>query len=80
VALSLRRPAPQVLEFKPLTFDRWPVMNARFMPDGQTIVFSATPRATTPNLYLISPDAEGPRELGVAGAQLLAVCRMASWR
>ncbi len=48
-------------------------MNARFMPDGQTIVFSATPTATTPNLYLISPDAEGPRELGLADAQLLAV-------
>ena len=73
VALSLRRPAAKVLEFQPLTFDRWPVMNARFMPDGQTIVFSATPAATTPNLYLISPDAEGPRELGVADAQLLAI-------
>ena len=73
VALSLRRPATKVLEFQPLTFDRWPIMNARFMPDGQTIVFSATPKATTPNLYLISPDAEAPRELGVADAQLLAV-------
>jgi serine/threonine protein kinase/dipeptidyl aminopeptidase/acylaminoacyl peptidase len=72
-ALSLRRPPQQPLEFQPLTFDRWPVMNARFMPDGQTIVFSATPTATTPNLYLISPDAESPRELGVADAQLLAV-------
>jgi Tol biopolymer transport system component len=72
-ALSLRRPAPKVLEFQPLTFDRWPVMNARFMPDGQTVVFSATPAATTPNLYLISPDAEGPRELGITDAQLLAV-------
>ena len=73
LALSLRRPAAKLLEFQPLTFDRWPVMNARFMPDGQTIVFSATPKATTPNLYLISPDAEGPRELGLADAQLLAV-------
>jgi Tol biopolymer transport system component len=72
-ALSLRRPAARPLEFDPLTFDRWPVMNARFMPDGQTIVFSATPTATTPNLYSISPDAEGPRELGVSDAHLLAV-------
>jgi Tol biopolymer transport system component len=72
-AIGLRRQAIQPLEFRPVTFDRWPVMNARFMPDGQTIVFSATPKATTPNLYLISPDAEAPRELGVADAQLLAV-------
>jgi eukaryotic-like serine/threonine-protein kinase len=72
LGLSLRTPVPQVLDFQPLTFDRWPVMNARFMPDGQTVVFSATPHGTTPELFAISAGTEGPRDLGVP-AHLLSV-------
>jgi Tol biopolymer transport system component len=70
-----RRPAPavQVPEFQPRTFDRLPVTAARFMPDGQTIVYSAAPRGYAPHLYVLSPNVEGPQPLGVTDAQLLSV-------
>jgi Tol biopolymer transport system component len=57
------------------TFDRLPVMNARFMPDGQTIVYSAAGRGYVPGLYVISPTAEAPQRLDVPDAHLLAVSR-----
>src|SRR5712692_4483134 len=48
-------------------------MNARFMPDGQTIVYSAALHGFTPDLFVIRPDSEAPQPLGVSKAQLLSV-------
>jgi Tol biopolymer transport system component len=56
------------------TFDRKTITNARFMPDGQTIVYSAAPRVGgTPELFVIRPDSEAPQPLAVSRVQLLAV-------
>ena len=44
-AVAMRQAAPArsgVVSFEARTFDRLPITNARFMPDGQTIVYSAT--------------------------------------
>jgi hypothetical protein len=68
-----RAPAIDVAGFKARTFERLPITNARFMPDGQTIVYSAAPRGFAPELFLISPNAEAPQALGVTNAQLLSV-------
>ena len=57
------------------TFDRLPVMNARFMPDGQTIVYSAAARGYVPGLYVISPTAEAPQRLDLPAAHVLAISR-----
>ncbi len=62
-----------VREFRPRTFDQQPITNARFMPDGQTIIYSATPQGYVPDLFVINPGAEAPRPLGVSKAQLLSV-------
>ena len=73
---AARRPVaiqPDAVTFQPKTFDRLPVTNARFMPDGQTIIYSAAPRGYNPDLFVISPTAEAPQPLGVSNAQLLAV-------
>jgi Tol biopolymer transport system component len=43
------------------------------MPDGQTIVYSAARRGYAPDLFVISPNAEAPRALGVSNAHLLSV-------
>ena len=69
------RPAPPaaVAGFRAVTFDRWPVTGARFMPDGQTIVYSAAPRGLAPELFVLSPNVEGPQPLGIPNAQLLSV-------
>jgi Tol biopolymer transport system component len=61
------------VSFDVKTFDRLPITSARFMPDGETIVYSAAPRGYTPDLYVINPNAEAPQPLGVPGAQLLSI-------
>jgi dipeptidyl aminopeptidase/acylaminoacyl peptidase len=68
------RPAAEVT-YEAKTFDRLPVMNARFMPDGQTIVYSAAARGYVPEIYVISPTAEAPQRLDVPGGHVLAVSR-----
>ncbi len=77
-ALAMRQSAPApagVVSFDARTFNRLPITNARFMPDGKTIVYSATPSGSTPQLFVISPTAEAPQPLGVANAHLLAVSK-----
>jgi dipeptidyl aminopeptidase/acylaminoacyl peptidase len=69
------KPEPAALTYEAKTFDRLPVMNARFMPDGQTIVYSAASRGHEPSLYLIGPSAEAPQRLDVPDAHLLSVSR-----
>ncbi|MCU0256801.1 MAG: serine/threonine protein kinase, partial [Vicinamibacterales bacterium] len=73
-ALSARwlTPVLTTATFRALTFDRLPVTGARFMPDGQTIVYSAAPHAYVPELFMLSPNVEGPRALGVTAAHLLS--------
>lgn len=73
-ALALPAAAPGV-SYEAKTFDRLPVMNARFMPDGQTIVYSAASRGYAPALHVISPTAEAPQRLDLADAHLLSVSR-----
>ena len=65
-------PAPLVA-FEAKTFDRLPIMNARFMPDGQTIVYSAALRGYAPELFVLSPTAEAAQRLDVPDAHLLSV-------
>ena len=70
-----RAPAAPPVTYEAKTFDRLPVMNARFMPDGQTIVYSSAGRGFAPSLHVISPSAEAPQDLGVPDAHLLSVSR-----
>jgi Tol biopolymer transport system component len=72
--MSQLAPAPTGgVTFEAMTFDRLPVTNARFMPDGQTIVYSATPQGYTPDLFILSPSSEAPRPLGISNAHLLSI-------
>jgi eukaryotic-like serine/threonine-protein kinase len=68
-------PERPLLGYEARTFDHLPVMNARFMPDGQTIVYSAASRGHVPSLYMIGPSAEAPQRLDVSDAHLLSVSR-----
>jgi Tol biopolymer transport system component len=71
----LAPPTVAAVTYEAKTFDRLPVMNARFMPDGQTIVYSAASHRYAPALYVISPNAEAPQRLGLPDAHLLSVSR-----
>ena len=74
VARPSRTKPASAATFLAKTFDRKTITNARFMPDGQTIVYSAAPRVGgTPELFVIRPDSEAPQPLAVSRVQLLAV-------
>jgi hypothetical protein len=76
IAVAARQAAPGrpgVVSFEARTFDRLPITNARFMPDGRTIVYSATPSGAPPELFVVNPAAEAPQPLGQSNAHLLSV-------
>jgi serine/threonine protein kinase len=62
------------LHFSQLTYDVRAIYNARFAPDGKTIVFSAAgATGPTPRLYVIRPDNPDPAPLGPDSVHLLSV-------
>jgi len=67
-----RSDAP-ALTYAQRTFGRQAIFQARFAPDGQTIVFSAAKEGNTPELFIIRPDDPEPRPLGVPGLHLLSI-------
>jgi hypothetical protein len=71
-------PAPDpvsAVSTRRLTFRRGTIDNARFAPDGETIVYSAAWEQEPRELYLTSVRATESRPLGVAGVELLSVSR-----
>jgi len=62
-----------VATFDARTFDGLPITTARYMPDGQTIVYSAIPQGSPPVLFVVSPSAEAPQRLEAPSAHLLSV-------
>jgi Tol biopolymer transport system component len=71
--VGTRRQAPVRLHFAPLTFQPQPIFNARFSPDGETIVFSAAVSGNTPEIFSERKDFPEPRPLGLSDDHLLAV-------
>jgi len=62
--------------FTARTFDSRSIYNARFMPDGQTIVFSGMPDiGVVSRLYVIRPDHPDPVPFGPDSAHLLNVSK-----
>ena len=72
-AIVSRQAGSRVVSFTPKTFQPYPVFNARFAPDGESIVFSAAPEGNTPELFSIRPEYIAPRPLGFPRTHLLAV-------
>ena len=64
-------PAP--IEFRRLTFQRGRVLEARFAPDGQTIVYSAAWGGRPVELYSTRADIAESRSLGLPGAVVLSI-------
>ncbi len=55
------------------SFRQEAIINARWAPDGKTIVYSASAHGSTPRLYVIRPDYLEPEALGPDSTNLLAV-------
>ena len=51
------------VRFEARTFDSQAIYNARFAPDGRTIVFSSALEGNTPDLFLLRPEAVLPQKV-----------------
>jgi Tol biopolymer transport system component len=72
VQRSITPPAPDP-RFTPRTWANEWITNARFTPDGQSIVYSAALTGAEPSLYVMRPGEVTPQELAGKGTQLLSV-------
>jgi eukaryotic-like serine/threonine-protein kinase len=59
--------------FQPLSFAQQAIFNARFAPDGKTIVYSAARGGNTPEIISVRPDFPGGKPQGLSGVNLLSV-------
>ncbi len=66
-------PAVSLPEWTPRTFETQSIFNARFMPDGQTIVFSSALTGNEPSLFESRADGTTPRPFGPPRTHLLSV-------
>ncbi|HET7292255.1 MAG TPA: protein kinase [Vicinamibacteria bacterium] len=62
-------------EFQPITFRRGVVNEARFAPDGRSIVYSATWQGVPANVYTAQAGKPESRSLELPNAELVAVSR-----
>lgn len=65
--------SPGAVSFSQLTFRQEPTFNARFAPDGKTVVYSAAPSGNTPQIFSLRPDYPGASPRGLDGVHLLSV-------
>jgi len=59
--------------FQQLTYSQQTIFNARFAPDGRSIVYSAAVRGNTPALFTVRPEFPEAKPLGLRGVHLLSV-------
>ena len=69
----LATPRDESLRFVVKTFEPQAIFNARYMPDGETIVFSSATRGNAPHLYEIRPGTVEARPIGPPNTHLLSV-------
>jgi eukaryotic-like serine/threonine-protein kinase len=69
----LGRHSASRIVFAPKTFHRQGIFNARFAPDGRTIVLSATTDSNGPGLFILRPDYPEQTSLGLTDTHLLSV-------
>ena len=67
-----RRSAPGIM-FRQMTFRRQMIFQAAFMPDGETIVYSAALGGNVPELFVIRPGEPEPQPLGLPRTHLLSI-------
>jgi Tol biopolymer transport system component len=72
--LKARSPAAaNPVTFSQKSFRRQGIFNARFAPDGRTIVYSGANYRTKPEVFVIRPEYQEAVPLGIAASHLLAV-------
>jgi eukaryotic-like serine/threonine-protein kinase len=72
-AWAVGRRTPPPASFLQRTFRSEAIYNARFGPDGRSIVYSSAADSFAPELFLVRPDYPEPKPLGLTDTHLLAV-------
>ena len=67
------RRIPARVAFQQRTFRSEAIYNARYAPDGRTIVYSSAAETSAPGVFVVRPDYPQPQPVGAAGTHLLAV-------
>jgi len=67
------QPAPPSFAFEAKTWDPQWITNGRFMPDGQTIVFSAAATGNVPRLFVVRAATLISEPIGEPGTHLLSI-------
>ncbi|MCI4369638.1 MAG: hypothetical protein L3K09_08785, partial [Thermoplasmata archaeon] len=68
-----RRARPSAIVFQPLSYRQEPIFNARLVPDGKTILYSAAPLGNVPGIFAARIGVPGSTGLGPPDLHLLAV-------
>jgi serine/threonine protein kinase len=71
--LGKRAGASPLPTYRQLTFRRGTIWSARFAPDGESVVYSATWNGTPSEIYSTRPESPESRSLELTGADVLAV-------
>jgi eukaryotic-like serine/threonine-protein kinase len=66
---------PTGSHFHQLTYRRGALADARFSPDGQTILYTAAWQGVAPEIYTVPANGNGGRSIGISNARLLAVSK-----
>jgi len=61
------------ISYLPLSFQPEAIFNARFGPDGATVVSSSAAEGNDPGMFIQRPDAPTPQSMGLPGVRLLSV-------
>jgi eukaryotic-like serine/threonine-protein kinase len=75
LAAAKRTPKASAPTFRRLTFRSGDLSNARFSPDGETIVYGARWAGAPPDLYAVRPEGPESRPFGMPDADILAISR-----
>jgi eukaryotic-like serine/threonine-protein kinase len=59
--------------FRQLSFQPEAIFNARFAPDGQTVLYSAAPDGNIPDLFVHRPDYPAQQSMGLHDVMLLSI-------
>ncbi len=68
-------PAPESPSFRRLTFDRGTIRDARFTPDGQSVIYSAAWEADPLRVFMTRTDSPESVRLSLPDARLLSISR-----
>lgn len=68
-----RTPPAANVRYSPLTWENEWITNARFAPDGQSIVYSSARSGTIPSLFVMRTGEVVPQQLAGPGTHLLSV-------